>query len=360
MIGVDAKGFDWQTAGVWAQRRVDLGFVEPLGVRYFEIGNEIYGAIPAAGPDCFDFGWEEVATCDGLEYIEGIPEQAGYLEFAEKMKAVDPTIEIGAVGVAPVDGWGNFGNEVLAAGGDAIDFYIVHQYGFGNQPDESRVVGRAAELWEGTGEELAAAFAEWNVPDIEVGVTEYNLVAWHDADVDRLMNRMMNTVYLTQTLGQMALEGVDMAAQWDLLGIESSTGANYGMIHTDTGRINPQFFALRMWSLMGDTLRPVLSDGIEVYATSTADGGVQLMIINPNEEAGGVTFRVDGGAAAWEGTADVVAAPDLRSETVTYNGGSAESAFEMVTEPLALGELGSTSEYTVDPVSITVLRLAPS
>lgn len=361
VIGVDSNGFDWQTAGVWAQRRVDLGFVDPIGVRYFEIGNEIYGAVADAGPGCADFGWENVATCDGLEYIEGIPEQAGFLEFAEKMKAVDPTIEVGAVGVSPVTGWGNFGNEVLAAGGAAIDFFIVHSYGFGNAPNEDRVLTQAERAWDGSGEHLAAAFAEWNLPDLEVAVTEYNLVAWHDADSDRLMNRFMNTFFLTQTIGQMALNGVDMAAQWNLLGVESSVGANYGLVHQWTGRVQPQLFSLRMWSLMGDTLRPVtVADDLEVYATSSADGGVQLLVLNPSAERRTTSLRVDGAGDTWQATADVVAAADLRAEAVTYNGQSFEQATDIDTTPIDLGEVESAFEHEFAPFSITVLRLAPS
>jgi hypothetical protein len=33
-IGVDAKGFNWQTAGYWAQKRAAKGHLEPFIIRY--------------------------------------------------------------------------------------------------------------------------------------------------------------------------------------------------------------------------------------------------------------------------------------------------------------------------------------
>ena len=165
--------------------------------------------------------------------------------------------------------------------------------------------------------------------------------------------------FIGQTIG--ALNGVDMANQWDLLGVESSTGANYGLVHQWTGRVQPQLFSLRMWSLMGDTLRPVtVADDLEVYATSSSDGGVQLLVLNPEADARSLSLRIDGAGDAWQATADVVEGADLRAEAVTYNGQTVEQATDIDTTPIDLGAVGSDFEHEFAPFSITVLRLAPS
>ena len=73
----------------------------------------MYGAIPSAGPDCAEFGWEEVWTCDGTQYVEGDDAHDGYLDFRDAMRAVDPEIEVGAVGLFDGESWGNWGSEVV-------------------------------------------------------------------------------------------------------------------------------------------------------------------------------------------------------------------------------------------------------
>ena len=66
VIGVDRKGFDWKTAGYWAQLRAEHGNPEPFRIKYWEIGNEVYLAKQATGGDqCTEWGKENAWTCDG-------------------------------------------------------------------------------------------------------------------------------------------------------------------------------------------------------------------------------------------------------------------------------------------------------
>ena len=95
VIGVDEEGHDWRTVGEWARLRATGGHPDPARIELWEVGNEVYGAKPAAGPDCASFGWEDVWTCDGTQYIEGDDVHDGYLEFRDAMLAVDPDIEVG-------------------------------------------------------------------------------------------------------------------------------------------------------------------------------------------------------------------------------------------------------------------------
>ena len=52
VIGVDEEGRDWQTVGEWARLRAAGGHPDPARIELWEVGNEVYGAKPAAGPDC--------------------------------------------------------------------------------------------------------------------------------------------------------------------------------------------------------------------------------------------------------------------------------------------------------------------
>ncbi len=85
-IGVDANGRDWGTVGSWAARRVANGRVAPWGVRWFEIGNEL---------DLVRFRRTAEAYADA------------YLAYRAAMRAVDPTILLGAVGHAIPGGVGH-------------------------------------------------------------------------------------------------------------------------------------------------------------------------------------------------------------------------------------------------------------
>jgi alpha-L-arabinofuranosidase len=97
------------------------------GAKYWEIGNELYGN------GYYGSSWEtdDHADHSPTAYANNV------LQYATAMKAVDPTIKIGAVLTAP----GNWPDSVVNAGdnadwnktvlsiaGSAIDFAIVHWY----------------------------------------------------------------------------------------------------------------------------------------------------------------------------------------------------------------------------------------
>ena len=111
-----------QEAADWVQyANVTKGY----GVKYWEIGNEIYGN----GYYGADWEADDHASKSPATYA------ANVVQYASAMKAVDPTIKIGAVLTLP----GNWPDSVVASGdsGDwnqavlsdrrlAIDFVIVH------------------------------------------------------------------------------------------------------------------------------------------------------------------------------------------------------------------------------------------
>lgn len=100
----------------WAQKRAQWGHVQPYGVRYFEMGNES------------DHGNHQVVPFKKFTAEEYA---SWYNQCAQKMRAIDPTIKIGALmgtGTGPDDPW-NF--KVLSGVKDSADFIIVHTYAVG-------------------------------------------------------------------------------------------------------------------------------------------------------------------------------------------------------------------------------------
>ena len=158
-IGVDADGKDWMTVGYWAGLRASaplaspdpLNFLRinhpaPVGIKNWEIGNEIYGNGFYYG-GC---GWETdlhvpypsppVTNCVGTPTRLGAPALGpttygnSVKAFSAAMKAVDPTIKIGAIVAWPTQNqytnWntGANGSGVLPIACQSVDFVVVHWY----------------------------------------------------------------------------------------------------------------------------------------------------------------------------------------------------------------------------------------
>lgn len=360
-IGIDRNGVDWLTVADWAGRRADYGFAEPVGIQHWELGNEVYGAVESKGPNCAPWGWEDVWTCDGAEYMNGIEGQEGFNAMAAAMRDVDPSIVIGAVGVSPTDSWSDFGTEVLAAGVETIDFYVVHHYAFGGPFDIADVVDSHLELdWTGQVadiDEVALAAGHREAPII--AVTEYNLVAWQDADEQAVMTTMRNLFHLVASLGEMAAAEVDIATQWSLLSGLQESGTDYGVIDGDTQVVYPSFFALRLWSTMGDHLLPV-SDHPDLteYAAAGDDGSNSVLLANPTADSIAVVIAAPADTTV---AADVVSADDLESRRVTYNGVPITTIDDVVgIEPLELGTADTSWGYEVPSFSVVLLRFEPA
>jgi hypothetical protein len=321
-IGFDRDGVDWQSVGTWAQLRADHGNPDPVGVVLWEVGNEVYGARPeAGGADCASFGWEDVWTCDGTEYVLGDGEHEGYLAFRDAMLAVDPSIEVGAVGVGDPAGWSDFGNEVIAAAGSDLDFYVVHQYGFDQSPDPVDALHRPQAMWPGILDAVQTAL----VGDAVVAVTEYNLVSFEAGDTSQSMTRAVNALFLADTIGQLAEGGATIANQWNLVNGVTSSGTDYGMINNDDGSLYPQYQAMRIWgqvgtSLLGVEARSGLGD-LRVYPTRHDDGRLSIVVINlasePVDRSFTLTGAGQGASVSMSGvhTDDLLATSMIDSET---------------------------------------------
>jgi alpha-L-arabinofuranosidase len=370
-IGVDVRGRDWKTVGDWARLRAENGNPEPLPIKLWEVGNEVYGGKPDSGGDeCANWGWEDVWTCDGTEYMlgkgEGADRHEGYLEFREAMRAVDPTIMVGAVGVPHPSDWSDWGNEVIKEGGENLDFYVVHYYAFDQQPESAEsILARPQQIWQGIMESTNAAFDSTLGRRVPVAVTEYNLVAFQEIDNDQLMTRAANALFLADMVGQMATYGVTMANQWDLANGAAENGTDYGLINVESGARAPQYYAMALWSRFGSQLLPVESPlpnatTLSVYAGRSEDGSLSLLAINKTGEPLDTQVRIAGVAGAFTAAADVLQADSLTATEIALNG-VAEPANDLSDAPAKdLGAVDGELDYTFAPYSITLIRFTPA
>jgi alpha-L-arabinofuranosidase len=372
LIGVDVRGRDWKTVGDWAKLRAKNGNPDPLPIKLWEVGNEVYGGKPAGGgPECADWGWEDVWTCDGKEYMlgkgEGADRHEGYLEFRAAMRAVDPTIMVGAVGVPHPGDWSDWGNEVIREGGENLDFYIVHQYAYDQQPESAAaILASPQQIWQGIMESTNAAFDELaGGRRAPVAVTEYNLVAFQELDNEQLMTRAANALFVADTVGQMAVNGVTMANQWDLANGKAGNGTDYGLIDVESGVRAPQYYAMVLWSRFANTLLPLESPlpnatTLSAYAGRSDDGTLTILAINKTGDPLDVQLRLAGASGSFSASTDVFAAKSLDSTESTFNG-IPSPAHDFSDAPAKdLGTVNGSLDYTFAPYSITLIYLHPT
>ena len=352
VIGVDRNGVDWGTVGRWAELRTAGGNLDPVGITLWEVGNEVFGGRPeSGGAECASFGWEDVWTCDGMQYITGTTEHDGYSAIRAAMVAVDAMIEVGAVGVADTSDWGNWGNEVIDSAGDELDFYVIHDYGFDASPDPVEAVMQPSQRWP----TLTANLRENLTADIPIALTEYNLVSFEGGDTEQQMTRATNALYVADTIGQLATQGVAIANHWNLANGVTASGTDYGMIRVEEGEsyeVYPQYESLAIWARAGSTMLDLdhTVRDLGVYPTLHDDGCITIIFVNRLDEARSPTIVIDGQpesttTVSYTATLHSAAAANLSDMTMVR-----ETTIIEATDPLS---------PTLPPWSIAALDVQP-
>ncbi len=371
VIGTDSNGADWKTAGDWARLRAQHGHPDPVGIRFWDFGNETYGGVAGSDPNCQDFGWEHVWTCNGAEYINGARGHAGYRQFRAAMRAIDPTLQLGAVGFEDPAGYNNWTNNLLSAGGDLIDFLTIHPYPYDTFPPNNaagyaQILALPQTQWPGIAAALHSAIhAQAGGRAIPIWVTEYNLGS-PAGDTDHLMARAVNGLYIADSIGQQIVQGYAAGLPWDLVGVTQANGANMGLMNGGVAlQRQPSYYAFPLWARFGDQLLPSTNSldaaaQLSVYAGRVDDRTISLLAINKTGQpinAAMTISGVGGALAVISGTADVVQATALDAQSVQYNG-VGDPADTLADAPsLPLTSSGTAPTYQFAPYSITLLRL---
>lgn len=368
VIGVDVNGKDWGTVGQWAQLRSSHGNPNPVGLQFWEVGNEIYGGKQGLGTDCLSWGWEDVWTCDGTEYVNGIGSganhKAGFDEFRAAMQAVDPTISVGAVGIYPQSDYTNWGNEVITAAGDTMDFYILHQYAFFNVPSNMQeALAQPQSAWQPILNDVDTAFAQHaGGRDVPYAVTEFNLFSVQDLDNGQWMKKAVNALFMADTLGQMMAKGFDIANQWDLMNGQAGNDTDYGLMNADTYARAPQYYVYPLWARFGSEMIPVTNPEnaattLSVYAGWVDANTLSVLAINKTGNAIPANLAINGISGISSGLVDVLAATSLDATSVTFNGSSNPSDDLSNAPSAALSDTTLPVSYTFAPYSVTLIRM---
>lgn len=366
-IGVDVRGTNWYTAGHWAALRAAHGNPDPHPIRLWAVGNEVYAAKPLPGdPHCTAWGWEDFWTCQGAEYVNGVGAGAarheGYREFRDALRAADPGVEVGAVGSPTPGEYDDWGHEVMAAAAGALDYYDVHAYAYFNPPASmADALAQPPLTWPPLISATRGALVAAGAAGTPIAVTEHNLFSAQDQDTGQWLTRMVNALFVADTIGQMAVHGVSMANQWALANGRAGNGTEYGLMHEDNGYFrSPQYYAFVLWSRFGGWLLPATAnlspaDQLSIYAGRADPRTFSVLAINKTADPITATVRVEGRRVIG-GWADTVAAPSLAAQTATFNG-QADPAHDLGDAPsAAVAIVDGAVAHVFPPHSITLIR----
>ncbi|MEU4695246.1 cellulose binding domain-containing protein [Actinoplanes sp. NPDC023714] len=318
---------------------------------YWTIGNENYGN------GHYGSAWEadDHADKSPKEYAENV------VAYAEAMKAVDPSIKIGAVLTMPGN-WpdaivgpgdqGSWNQEVLTRAGSVIDFVDVHWYPGGSTPAEA--LTKPAQIQDAV-QLLKSQIHSYAGRSIGISMTETN--------VDTGRNTQPGALFLADVYSGLLAQGVFTVHWWNVhngLGtvseIEGQTDyGDYGLLSSGNCNadnsacqppLNTPFAPYHALSLVGDLARPgdrFVGAGtnnplVSAHAVRRANGDLAVLLINKD--------------------------PD-NSQTVSLNyhgftpasGTPVVSAYGNGDDAVATGPAGTSSAQTLPAYGISLLTL---
>ncbi|WP_284116964.1 cellulose binding domain-containing protein [Streptomyces fragilis] len=269
------------------------------GAKYWEIGNEIYGN------GHYGSGWEadDHADKSPREYARNV------LAYAEAMKAVDPTIKIGAVLTTPGD-WpdgitgegdsADWNHTVLAAVAGTVDFVIVHSYPGGASADEAldrttrlpgqlREVRRQIDRYAGErSSKIGIALTEVN-SNTQMNSRPNGLFA-ADTYMTALENGVFNVDWWNTHNGPDKVSTVDGDTDFNDYGLLSSGGCVGDVCQPAVNTPFHPYFGLKSLTKLGtpgDTMvaSSTTDDQVSAHAVRRADGTLSVMLINKDKDA---------------------------------------------------------------------------
>lgn len=320
MITVNFGSGTPQEAAAWVKH---VNIDKKAKVRYWEIGNELYG------------DWHP-HHCSAEEYGKRSA------EFIKEMKKVDPSILITVVWVLD----GDWNKKVFEYTKDLADGVNVHHYSqhAGEENDPGLVaapqglaeilpkVRKQATDFGTPGKNYQIWLTEWNSVDFKPGPQTLSIV---------------NALFVADYLGMLAKVNIEQASYWDIHNDITEQGGDYGYL-SRTGAPDgdnvprPSYWAFRMASenIRGKLAECSTSDNnVSSYLSIRPDGTKTLVLINkyPQTRAA-VKLAITG--LAGKGTI----------QELTKNTGKAGYESKPV-------EIGKTTALELPPYSATAIQV---
>lgn len=297
-LGSDDEGTDWQTVGYWARQRVARGHATPYGVHYWEIGNNTFASWEPGFTSAYQYG-------------------SDFLEFAAIMKTVDPTISVGAVGVADPHGRGDADTKdewnatVIRTAGDSLDSLSLHPYypaanlaqaqgSYATTTWFTAVMAGAQQAAKDLVEIRAIIAAHSSrAEQISLTATEYGI--WpaettEARDFSNLARALYDADFLMTVQQWSSQLGMLLATAWNLHGSNQTAAIHYDWSF-GSRLIRPQYYALQLLNelapqLHNATVNAPTFDTPQVGNVAAATSIPMLTALAGTDDAGRLTFLV--------------------------------------------------------------------
>jgi hypothetical protein len=295
-------------------------------VRYWEIGNEVYGP------------WEEGNKVPGKPPLSGDTYAKDFNVIAEAMRAVDADIRIGAVAVDVDSGdeWLGYRwwmRDMLPILGDSADFLITHNYfhwpfegGKFVNPSNEKLFGNVSKVAKAKADidAMVQKYAHRTSP-LPVMLTEFNVVNASSPQTIQLISGL----FAAEVLGEAVKAGYAGTNLWDWKnGLDPKLGGDHGMLAFADRAVpdstpRPTYFAYALYerAFAHRMIEASSSEPrVKVYASRFAGGEPGLIVVNEQSEP--VTINVDVGNLTLKGKALgwVLDGSDLNAKQVRWNG----------------------------------------
>lgn len=347
-----------------------------LGYKYWEVGNENYGT------------WE---ADNNTRPHDPVTYATRFKQYWQAMKAVDPTIKIGAVIVASEDSDANYTDQTVVNprtglphnGWSAVmlatfkqlgvtpDFVSFHRYEQGPGGENDSYLLNSTLTWKNDAAALRQLLNDYlgaAGPSVEIVCTENNSVY---GDPGKQSTSLVNGLFLADSIGNILKTEFNSLFWWDFRNGQDAGKNNspslYGWRnYGDYGIVNganpagpadryPTFYVYKLlthYARGGESVIPASSDfnGLGVYAVRD-QGSLRVLLINKNRTA---TFdsvvSLDGFSPAPQAQVFRYGIP--QDEAARTGTGSAD----VESSTLAIG--GRTFTYSAPPYSATVIQLS--
>ena len=346
------------------------------GVRYWEVGNELYG------DGTYGATWEvNHKSHDPTTYAQGV------VSYSAAMKAVDPSIRVGAVLTAPGN-WPDgqisatspqpWNDTVLPVACGAIDFVVVHWYPQGPTGESDAALLMSPEQGESTSvsftpsipsmvatlRSMLSQYCGSHAGAVQIMVTETNSVSYNPG---KQTTSLVNALYLADAMMTWLENGVANVDWWALhnspfdgnvepalygdyafgdYGILSVGGTTSGgAVEPPLNTLFPAYYGFRMLSYLGhdpeDSMLQTTSSSplVSVHAVRHGDGTIGVMLVNKDPSVRySVTVSLAGASA--HGWASVhrygPGSPSITGSRAPVRG----STFTITAEPYSLTTVG--------------------
>lgn len=362
-----------EEAAAWVQY---ANVTKNLGIKLWEVGNENYGSWEADNNN---------RPHDPVTYANR------FKQYVQAMKAIDPTIKIGAVVQASEDSDANYADETVVnprtgtshKGWTAVllstlnslgvtpDFVSFHRYEQGPGGENDAYLLNSSATWKNDAASIRQMLNDYlgaSGPQVEINCTENNSVY---TDPGKQSTSLVNGLFLADSIGNLMKTEFNSLFWWDLRNGQDSSKNNspslYGWRnYGDYGIVNganpagpadryPTFYIYKLlthFSRGGETVVPASSDfnGLAAYAVRAADG-VRVLVINKNRtETLNGSITLNGFSPAPQAQLYRYGIP--QDEAAHTGSGSAD------VESASLSIPGKTFTYSAPPYSATVITLA--